>query len=1836
MKVRMTISRAVIVLATMSMTSFAAHAANFRVDVVDADGNAVSGFRWLLEEDNTHPVTPGVLINREGVVPANGDTPNNTTDTGTSLAFDFHASHAPVATATNDGRGLKGETDSDNVTVTNVRGNANNPRRYYVSVLPYTGYTMGGAQVLIDEQGSQSEPVTVVVQQHPLRTALITVFVFEDIAPLNNAPDLPEEQGLGGTDWTVVLYESGGLYGASGGQVLQDAFGNPLGTEYASNDPDDIENGVGVTLGDGVIHPDPTTGVVVVKNLVPAKYGIQVVPPPGEGWVQTSTIEGTKTVDAWVKANEPSYFAEFGPPGHHVFIGFVKAEFNDAAVLSGGATLTGQITNLHTSRPPDFAFYSGAPFPGCIIGLNDLAVGEGRLAHVQECDGDSGFEIAEVPSGNYQLVVFDKALDIIIALLGVTVDAGAGTCNGGSCDLAEVPVFNWFGKVDAWGFFDVDENGYWDAGEMGMQPDSTALNLRFRNGQVYQSFGVDGIGNAPFDEVFPFFNWLVYEWDFGTLKATGATFTNDDGGPLDLGEITNPQPQVGLDACTGPLGPEECTYDDGLSSTVVGPALTQGFQLMLGQANVIEWGKGLYGADENGGISGLVINTVTRAEDDPRFAANEEWEALIPRAQVNLYQDDLDSDGQRVFGGDGTVDDVNGTGEVEYADVDNHPLGWGDPDCVNNPAIPGNECNRGPTDVDHNGNRDFDLGDAIDVTWSDSWDDNKPTGCQGDNGAGFEDLDCFDGLRNFNQSRPALFDGGYAFGPRYDCTDNGGGGCTEGDFLARGADSFGYLKSGQYILQGIAPPGYEHVKEEDRNIDFGDQVIPQILPAECVGELREIPLYMSMQTDSDGNCKVAGGCDPAPFAGDQLAESGDERPLCDRKTISLSQGKNAALDFHMLTETPKAARVVGIMLDDQANEFDLNSPNFGEKWAPPWMPISFRDFGGVEIGRTYGDEFGRYNALLPSTFTANVPLPSGMGPNMLTACMNSSNPIPNPEFGSDPNAPEFIPDPYYNDSYSQFCYTFQYMPGSTTYLDTPVVPIAAFAAGGEYPVDCEFDTGTPMIHRVQRGQWGPFANAGQALTIRSLGQVEVDNPAYAGDPDVEPRTITRDYRFGGLNVFGKVELVDDNGDRTELLPVGNNWWRQRRIRARIPADMTPGAYQLIVTKRNGNASPVGVTVTVANTGFPKNRNPVNGNRPIRVPVDHPTIQAAIDAAVPGDLILVAPGVYEELVVMYKPVALQGWGAGSVTINGLKFPAEKLQDWRDKLDVLFGPGSGNVFPNGLNGTNYDLLPGQENGFNVMDNEPDTFTNTGEGPVVLVLAHRGDAKPHSFTQALRPRIDGFTLTGADDAGAVFANGYADWLQVSNNRIVSNAGWQGGGVRVGHADLVNETVDGLVYSDGENDNIRIHHNQIVRNGAIGGHVTGAGGGVSLFTGADNYTVEDNLICGNFALTDGAGVGHKGLSHNGTIEDNRIIFNQSFNQGRSASGGGVYIGGLPSLAVGGGVTPGSGSVDIIGNLIQGNQTGAGDGAGIRTAFVNGQDLLDSPGDTNPWYSIDIFNNMIVNNVAGLAGGGISMQDTVKLRITNNTIANNDSTGTAGEAFPPGSPNQSNPQPAGVVSRAHSGNLIAAQAALGGVPAWATRDYSQPRLFHNNIIWHNRSFFFFVDALTHPDSFGLCPGIGVGSLACPGGSAPVYDDLAVVGSAGTGLSPRYTVFSLDYSGPGAANGTNKLESDAGFIAGYVNGERGQTITVPEVGSSIVAQPAFDEGGNYIDVRYGPLSLNVEAPLAGAPSDYHLDTALPSPAIGMADTKGAAALQNDIDGDTRTTPWDSGADETTP
>jgi hypothetical protein len=1424
-------------------------------------------------------------------------------------------------------------------------------------------------------------------------------------------------------------------------------------------------------MGTGIIKTG-ANGVVLIKNLAPGKYGVTAVPPAGSDWHQTHTIEGTKTIDAWVKANEPSFFVEFGPPGHHAFIGFVHT-LNDATVLNGSSTITGTVVNLHTARPPDFAFFNGHPIPNCWIGLNELQVVGGRGVYTAPCNSDSTFSIPNVAPGTYQLVIWDEYQDTIIATHNVTV----GTTD---VDLQEVPVFQWFSRIESSVFFDANANGFRDAGEQGIP--EQAVNLRFRDGSIYQSFPTDTVGYVPFDEVFPFFSWLIAEVDFLRFKATGVTVIVDAGGevPADDGwampsrDKLNPQPQFETDPVTGEatttplIGPA----GNNLSRTETGPVLLQAFQGFLGQTNVLEWGKGLYTGSENGGISGIVYYAVTRAENDPRYAAAETWEPGIPRVQVNLYQD-LTGPLNRP---DGIIDDVNGDGSVTLADVDNYPFG----------NFPGTEDN------DRNFDGILDLGDAIQMVRTDSFDDSPPTGCQGEqfisNGVV---TDCYDGLRNFNQVRPGVFDGGYAF--------NG-------------------IPSGTYIVEAITPPGYEFVKEEDKNVDFGDSYTPSplALPQVCVGDPHLVPPELSLMPGV-----------PSFYAG-------QSRSLCDRKQVLLANRQNAAADFFMFTEVPIAAHVVGFVLDDLSNEFDPNSPQFGEKHAPPFVPVSFRDWTGREITRVYTDEWGVYNALLPSTYSVNIPTPSGVSANMLTACINSPT-KPDPI-----NPGQVVVDPFFNRQYSQFCYTFQYMPGTTTYLDTPVVPVAAFAGPGQFPLDCEPNNGRPAIYTASGvGQNGPYSPPSSGLNqalwrqieIVSSGTVEVPNPGYDGTTATEP-TIFRDYGFGAT--AGTVTIG------TRVLPIVS--WSDGSIVARVP----PGTQtdQLNVTRGdNGLATATGLTFTVGGNAALIRRVAPGGS--IQAMIDDPTTPQ-------GALILVPPGRYEELLVMHKKVRLQGWGAPATTINAVKAPAEKLQTWRDEINQLFATNQ------------FALLPGQALGFNIPNNEPTLF-NTEEGAGITVVANPGE-----FNASLSARIDGFTITGADHGGAIFVNGYANNLSISNNRLVGNAGTYGGGIRIGNPFLVANGAS----VDNQNDNVRIHHNHIAQNGGSGG----AGGGVSLATGADNYQVTENHICGNFSLGDGGGIGHIGRSNNGLIQDNDIIFNQSFNQGIGVSGGGIAVTGLPSVAPGG-LTPGSGNVRIDSNLIQGNLAGAGDGGGIRLQFINGQDVVGRANVPAFWFTVDVLNNMIVNNVAGLAGGGISLQDVARSSIIHNTIANNDSTATAGAAFAPGSPNESSPQPAGIVSRAHSTLL---SNTIGNGPAVQQfKEYANPTLY-NNIVWHNRSFYFTIDTTVLPSYYTLLPDVGAGD-------APVYADLAVLGTLTPRLlNPRFSILTDIAPYPGA----NNLAADPLFVAEYTNGDTSQ-IVIPEVTTGLATAPAFDEGGNFIDVRFGPLTLRDPATDALF-GDYHL------------------------------------------
>ncbi len=1738
-------SRGASVLGTAVLALSSTLAQAITINVVRPDGTAINvPFRWTLQEDKTWDVVPGVT--GTAAVPNPGDT----------LSLKFHRSHMPVVES-----GQTANVNGTAATATNLSAAAFTGKRYFLSVLPNAGtdgapaFQMAGVPIRPNANGSMPASVRVVVNPTPVQTAQVSVLVYHDSNSINNQPDAIGTQEYGLCGWDVHLYDAGGTYGASGGRIGFDAFGNPLGTTYLPNG--DVDQ-----IGQIVLKTDPN-GVFRIKNMAPAKYTVFVVPPhekpaqadcpryyadadgnapltpwpaPGEQWLQTHTIEGTQGIDAWVKSNEPAYFKEFGPPGHHAFIGFVPS-FSAAGGPAGNAA-TGKVINVHMSRPPDFTFHEGLPVTECRVGLNEsasLAVGNGRGVFAGKCSPDGTFSIPGLkPNTRYQLAVWDKPLGNVFGRYDFITGAA------GSVNLGNVPVFNWFGKLTGKVCHDPAETGVCAPDSVGIP--GQAVNIRFRDGSVYQSVATDDAGEYEFSEVFPFFNWMVAEVDYLRFKATGVTALADAGGALPANPVW---PNRGSSAATS------------VAETTTGPAILQGMQLFLGQTNVMDWGKKAYVGTENGGISGKINYGSTRAESDPRYATAENNEPGIPGVTVNLYRAS-----------------------------------------ATNPRVP--------------------LGGIVATATSDAWDAALPAGCQGTPYVSPEGVvtDCYDGMRVFNQARGAVYDGGYAF-----------------------VD----LAPGHYIVEVVPPVGYEVQKEEDKNVDFGDSIVVSTLslPPECVGER---PFPVPAELDLFPGVEIPAEYRDSPPTISYAGYAGKKRPYCNRKAVALNAGSNAAMDFHLFTKTPLAGHIVGMILDDLANEFNPQAPTFGEKFAPPFMPVSLRDHTGREFSRVYSDRFGTYNALVPSTFAFNVPMPSGVSPNMVSACLNSPfMPVKDPNTGADvldpvSGRPMMQPDPHFNPSYSQFCYTFQYLPGKTTYLDTPVLPIAAFAGPQQFALDCAHPDAIPAIRSVTgANNVGPWVSAaGQTITIRSMGPTQVLNPLYdSNNPGaLVPRTIERNYGFGGPGAGASVTI-----DGVAVPAANIVSWNNNQITLTVPAGATSGT--LLVTRANGNVTARGVTLHIG------------GQSPTVVRAGQ-SIQAAIDAAPEGRLITVEPGVYEEAVIVDRRVRLQGFGAASTFINPLTQPAEKLRAWRvamcDKvvghLRVPAAPQS----PGGGTGERF-LLPGQLlptsyqaclDG-DTADNAPLLFGDAESPGFFVMLKGNGNAanpQPRASNAALQ--IDGFGISGADHGGGIIVNGFARGIQISNNLITGNQGVMAGGIRIGHPALT--ALDLPVGS--RNTDVNIHHNEVVQNGDTAGAVGGGGGGLGVYFGATNYRVTNNFVCGNHSTGNGGGMAHLGVSDGGVIDNNKFYWNSSFYQATSMQGGGVSIAGQNSQAAANGLSTGSGNVRISNNTFVGNLAGAGDGGGISLLGTNGNEL--SAGGVG--YRVDVLNNVIVNNVAGVAGAGISLRDAVYTRIVNNTIGRNDNTSTAARAFPAGlNPLQNNtantalssslPQfGAGVAAYPHS-PVLATRLVEVNAPA-GLRAFANPQL-DNNIVYQNRVYHWSQPVTGSPVGAGLVLD-GFSDLEVADANLPVLNAGTYVPAAGQArLTPTNSLLT-NITGYAVAAPNNNVQGDTAnaqyFNANAFNGPRDAVLlqveaSVQATALSPAVAAAFDEGGNFIDVRFGPLTQS--NPTTGVPYfDYRITPGSHAVGIGRNRINNPATLNTDRNGVQRQpvgTDWDAGA-----
>jgi hypothetical protein len=1809
------------------------------------------------------------------------------------------------------------------------------------------GHMMGGAEIKRQVGTSTTKawnPVSIALQTTPLVPAQLSVYIYEDNTPTNGQNDL-NESGLGG--FNVILFDPAGRTGDPAGQQTYDAFNMPLSnallgrpgcpddrnTQTNGTAPSATGNLVGVIYtcpndpNEGKANADPAkyslAGHALIKNLTPARYDVYAHPGAeregaGEIWWQTETLEGTPAQDAFTGIREPVYFQEFGPPGFHTTIGFVNpahvTAYATANKLTGSRTITGHVTNQHMSHPADVTLWDSGSYDllnatTCQVALNSQS-GTGPSIAIAQCDADGNFTLSKVPPGSYELAVWDQWLDQIIQTQAVTV---------GTTDVAlgNIPVLSWFTQHDQNIFMDLNKDGIYESGEPGLS--NLLMTVRFRNGAISSQTLSDSNGNGILAELFPLFNWYVSEADTTRFKQTGVNTFVDAGGKVDTNGLTNST----YAACPGGTN---CT-----TNVVQTPgAYSYGIQSFISQRNLINWGRTPYAAKENGGIQGHVVYSSTRPFDDQRYNVQTIWEPLVPRVTVNLYHQKTLADGTKTLE---LVDSTLTSSWDDWANLVNGSDGknyiLGADQVLRDPVTGVPASTTGATPVTAGAQVNMQCPGQLpgptsgappyDLTKVDPFTNYTLNNDQ---------FRCYDGFHNWNQVQPAPYDGRYQFPSAAYIAAHplSAAQQTAGQTLVS-------LPVGQYVVEAVTPPGYEVVKEEDKNILIGDAFIAPvtqqfgplasifILPdqatlnnanpfnpstgdlgfqsnptsnlgvtaskisfPECVGNTHRVPDYLSLFPAAQ---------QVSPFAG-------MDRPLCDRKLVSVEDQMQVNANFFVFTEVPVAANNTGIILDDASSEYNQAAPDFGEKASVPFVPVSTKDFNGREISRTYSDQWGAYNMMLPSSWYVNPPTPSGYGPNMLINCMNDPGPIPATNalgqyidvagnVVATPALAKKITDPQYNPAYSNFCYTNPFMPSQTTYLDTPVLPIAAFASGYN-PPDCAYPDATPAILRVDSSAgFGPYLTRnGGTLTITALGDQQVQNPNYAGPfattGPASLRTLLRHYGFGTRGAGSQVTIGG--------VPMTIASWNDATITVNVPRNTATG--ELVITAANGKVSVDTVTVTVENKA------------PVRVQgASGATIQAAIDAATPGDLILVDAGTYNELVIMWKPVRLQGVGAAAVIINAAKYPTSKLEVWRPMINAMFGidTNTGNAATN----AQVDPLPGQEITGGIVLLEPSVLgTEEGAGITVLAKGFRADGvtpltnsnrdcrfssttvafdlvngantvpQPGLSNFLCAPsRIDGVSVTGGDAGGGIYVNGWAHNLEIANNRVYGNAGSLNGGVRIGVPYLEipgyvgqSENAEGLltgrptliegdIAGFGYDQSVRIHHNAITKNGVIEGTTGqgGAGGGVSICTGSDGYSVDHNWICGNYSQSDGGGIGHLGFSQNGTIAYNQILFNQSFQQTNSTHGGGIFVGGEPTLALQT-ASLGTGNVTIDANIIRGNFAESGQGGGIRLQQVNGADVQAYPRNFEAWSKVTVTNNIIDNNVAAWVGGGISMSDVLNVSaLINNTVASNDSTGTAGVLLTgtgetATTTGTGRPGPAGIASEPTSQQLLNAISSSATNPVRQANLIAKPTL-ENNIVWHNRSFYYKVEAgqaalCSSNDSINGCTQLPAQSTTGQCTGNPAFWDLGVLGNtsatpstnANLRLNPIYSVLTST-NGYGSNATTHNSSSDPLLLDLYCNGSRvtpefPAVINPPSIKAMQVAATT-DEGNNYVSVRYGPLYLNKPTSSAGTGyaifGDYHI--AATSPAVNSGSSEDAP--NHDIDAQVRPqgAGFDIGADE---
>jgi len=246
---------------------------------------------------------------------------------------------------------------------------------------------------------------------------------------------------------------------------------------------------------------------------------------------------------------------------------------------------------------------------------------------------------------------------------------------------------------------------------------------------------------------------------------------------------------------------------------------------------------------------------------------------------------------------------------------------------------------------------------------------------------------------------------------------------------------------------------------------------------------------------------------------------------------------------------------------------------------------------------------------------------------------------------------------------------------------------------------------------------------------------------------------------------------------------------------------------------------------------------------IRVPYDQPTIQAAINAATTGDVVIVYPNRYRERI---------NFGGRNITVRSTDPTSPAVV----AATVIDGGRAGSVV---------------------------TFAGTESASCVL---------------------SGFTITGGQSDAGAGIRGYGTHGTIRYNVITGNSAWDsnwsvGGGLLDCDGLIENNTISRNSVSAGSGSGAvsggglrgcdgTIRHNAITSNSiSVPGDGNASGGGLY----GCNGTIEDNLISGN-GSSGGNDGGASGLGNcNGTIQRNVISRNSTSSGGNEGGGSGALV---------------------------------------------------------------------------------------------------------------------------------------------------------------------------------------------------------------------------------------------------------------------------------------------------------------------------------------------------------